>query len=152
MGSTMEFLNSISVGNLITAGVILTTIGAVVRKAVPPMRRILSFVDDVQGEQPRPGLPHGRPGIMERLAKVEENTQTAQAESKAARDLAAQAADVASVTAEAVRGIDAKVTRITKEFDNNGGTSTLDLLTHIAEAVGAPTNTPVAPEKKRGPL
>lgn len=47
--------------------------GFVWRKILPALRRFGHFLDDVMGEKPRPGFPEGRPGVMERLAKVEES-------------------------------------------------------------------------------
>lgn len=145
MSQMPEILNTITVANVASTVAIIGTIGIVIRKAVPPMRRLLNFLDDISGEAPRPGLPQGRPGIMDRLARVETKVDSAAVDAKAARALSTAVADQVSEVKTAVE-------QVRREFDNNGGSSTIDLLTHIAEAVGAPVNQPVPQNRRRGPL
>ncbi len=35
------------------------------------MRRLGRLADDLTGEPPRPGSPHGRPGVLDRLTSIE---------------------------------------------------------------------------------
>jgi hypothetical protein len=51
---------------------VLAGVGLVIRKTIAWSARVTHFLDDVQGEAPRPGLPHGSPGLMDRISAVED--------------------------------------------------------------------------------
>lgn len=40
-------------------------------RVMPRLRQIGHLLDDFTGESARPGLPNGRPGIVERVARIE---------------------------------------------------------------------------------
>lgn len=102
-------------------------------KAIPFLRRVGHIVDDIQGEAPRPGLPLGRPSMMDRLANVEDHT------AKNALATGAIGAQL-NVILEAV-----------SPLQSNGGTSLRDAIDRIekdtASAAGRPIpiTTQVAP-------
>jgi hypothetical protein len=57
---------------IVSAGVgVVGTILGVVAKVLPQLRRASHLIDDYFGEPPRPGLPDGRPGVMDRLTTIE---------------------------------------------------------------------------------
>ncbi|MFC9084891.1 hypothetical protein [Nocardiopsis dassonvillei] len=51
----------------------VTVIGVGARKVARLLRRAGHLLDDLMGEPPRPGHPEGRPGLMERVASLEES-------------------------------------------------------------------------------
>jgi hypothetical protein len=53
---------------------VLTALTALVRKVWPFARKIVHFIDDWFGEPERDGVP-GRPGVMARLAAIDEHGQ-----------------------------------------------------------------------------
>lgn len=58
----------------------LAAAGLVIRKVIAWSARVTHFLDDVQGEAPRPGLPHGSPGLMDRITAVEDGLSDVQAD------------------------------------------------------------------------
>lgn len=76
---------------LTSAGVILSAVLAVARVILPPTRRLVHLLDDFAGEDPRPGLPKGRPGVMDRLAQLDGIAVANREVAEAARLLAVQA-------------------------------------------------------------
>lgn len=61
-----------------TAAVV--TAAAVARKAWPFVRRLVEFADDITGEEPRPGLPEGRPGLLKRMDALDEQLKQVRSE------------------------------------------------------------------------
>ncbi|TDC27657.1 hypothetical protein E1211_28980 [Micromonospora sp. 15K316] len=72
------------------------------------VRKLSRLADDLLGEDPRPGLPGGRPGLMDRMATLEQS-QT-----------------------DVLDRLDAL-----EELRTNGGGSIKDTVNRIAEATGA---------------
>ena len=62
-----DFVETITIGNIITWITLVAGIVVLVRKVTPAMKKLSDTLDDIQGERARPGVP-ARPGIMERLA------------------------------------------------------------------------------------
>ena len=58
------------IGSAISIGVVTVAVVTTVMKVWPIVRKLTSIINDMAGEPPRPGFD-GRPGIMERLQKVE---------------------------------------------------------------------------------
>lgn len=56
-------------------GILAATIGWIVKKAWPFLRKMTHFFDDLMGEPERPGSP-ARPGLMERVALIEHEVRT----------------------------------------------------------------------------
>lgn len=77
---TLNDLLSIESAAILAAASALT---AFVGKAWPVARRLARFLDDVQGEPERPGVP-ARPGWGERLAGIEGNQTTLKTEQREA--------------------------------------------------------------------
>lgn len=65
--------------DLSTAVTVLTTVvtaamaalGWIAHRLGPRVRQVGHLLDDFAGEAPRAGLPDGRPGIVERVARIE---------------------------------------------------------------------------------
>jgi hypothetical protein len=55
------------IGGIVSA---TTLIGVFIKKVLPGIRKANHFVDDMVGEEARPGVP-ARPGIVETLAEVQ---------------------------------------------------------------------------------
>lgn len=51
----------------------VAALGWLARRLAPRARQIGHLLDDFTGEPPRPGLPDGRPGVMARMARIEEH-------------------------------------------------------------------------------
>lgn len=52
------------------AATICTGVGVFIKKVLPFMRKMNHFVDDMVGEEARPGVP-ARPGVIARLGTIE---------------------------------------------------------------------------------
>jgi hypothetical protein len=61
-----DFVETITVGNVITWISFIIAVVVVVRKITPILKKLSNTLDDIQGERARPGVP-ARPGVMERL-------------------------------------------------------------------------------------
>lgn len=109
-----ETLSGLTVGEAV--GVLAGLVGIIagvrmfVRRFWPWLRRLVQFVDDVAGEEPRPGLPDGRPGLFGRLDRVESGLER-----------------VGNIAARAAEGID-EVRAITTP---NGGSSLRDAVDRL---------------------
>lgn len=64
------------IGSAISIGVVTVAVVTTVMKVWPIVRKLTSIINDMAGEPPRPGFD-GRPGIMERLQKVESDASDA---------------------------------------------------------------------------
>ena len=62
-------VTALSIAFSLTVGVL----GWLARRLAPRARQIGHLLDDFSGEPPRPGLPDGRPGVMARMARIEEH-------------------------------------------------------------------------------
>jgi len=58
----------------VLAAIILAVIGWLIVKVFPVIRKFVAFVNDVAGEEARPGTP-ARPGLFERLSRIEDVQQ-----------------------------------------------------------------------------
>lgn len=64
-----------TVGGILTAAAIIGALFVIGRGAVRAFdvfRKFARFVDDLTGEPPRPGFPEGRPGLLDRLDRIEQ--------------------------------------------------------------------------------
>jgi len=50
----------------------LAGLAKVVQYTVGILRKLARLTDDLTGEPPRPGMPSGRPGILDRLIAIED--------------------------------------------------------------------------------
>lgn len=64
------FLEGLSVWTVIAWGAAAALVWGIVRKVWPLLKRLADFLDDVMGEEARPGVP-ARLGLMERVMRVE---------------------------------------------------------------------------------
>ncbi|MFF3029156.1 hypothetical protein [Microbacterium sp. NPDC057944] len=64
------FLEGLSVWTVIAWGAAAALVWGVVRKVWPLLKKLADFLDDVMGEEARPGVP-ARLGLMERVMRVE---------------------------------------------------------------------------------
>ena len=65
-----DFLEGISVWTAVIWGIAIVVAFPVVRKVWKLLKRLADFLDDVNGEDARPGVP-ARPGLMERVMRIE---------------------------------------------------------------------------------
>lgn len=70
-----QYLEAVTLGQLLTMATIIGSVAAVLRRTAPTMRQIAHLVDDVVGEEARPGVPR-RPGLLERMDALEIQTAT----------------------------------------------------------------------------
>lgn len=99
-----------------TVGVLLAMfigVRAFFRAIWPTARKVVHVIDDIAGEPARPGI-RAVPGLMERVAAVEESQLTTQVK---------------------VDAIEAKVDTIEGEFRTNHGTTLRDTVDAIRETV-----------------
>lgn len=64
------FLEGVSVWTVIAWAVFIALVVGVVRKLWPLLKKLTDFLDDVAGEDARPGVP-ARAGLMERVQRIE---------------------------------------------------------------------------------
>jgi hypothetical protein len=102
------WLDAVTVAEIVVIVAAVLSAGAVLRKAVPLLRRLGHLVDDLTGEPARPGV-EARPSLMERVAAVERT-----------------AADTAT-----------RVAIIEHEVKPNHGRSLRDRVDQVADAVDA---------------
>lgn len=67
----LAFLGGVTLGDVLVWGTVAASVFAVFRWLIPFARKLVHFLDDVAGEDARPGVA-ARPGLMERLSIVEE--------------------------------------------------------------------------------
>ena len=76
----MKDLSDLTAGEIFTSlvavGGVLTLLYA---KVWPFIRRLVQLVNDLLGEDPRPGLPDGRLGLLTRIDRVESRVATVEA-------------------------------------------------------------------------
>lgn len=108
----------------ITGGglVIVTTLAAISVGAWRFLRKISHFIDDVNGEEARRGVP-ARPGVMEQVAAL----ALAQDDMRVRQEEVAAAAQTAADDASAIRS----------ELTPNGGSSTKDAVHAAVRAANA---------------
>lgn len=125
----MEILDQVGLGAAVGA-----VIGAValLKPLIPILRKWSHLADDLIGEEPRPGLPGGRPGLMSRIDTLEvhatENREAAATAVSAAEETSRQAAAAASGVEE-----------IKAQLRVNGGSSLRDRVNAIELALGSLT-------------
>ncbi len=88
------------------------------------MRKIFRLVDDLAGEEPRPGFP-GRPGLLTRVSSIE-TLQRAHGERLERGD-------------SGFDEVRERLQRIEAELHPNGGGSLRDQVDRVARATGADT-------------
>lgn len=66
-----DFVETVTVGNIITWVTFIAACVVLVRKVTPVFKTLADLLDDFKGEKARPGVK-ARPGIMERLEKLED--------------------------------------------------------------------------------
>lgn len=109
-------------------------LGLLIHKAWPWLRKLVNFINDVQGEDPRDGFP-GRPGLMVRVQRIEEGYERKAA---AIGDLSTA---VARLRAEQVAmssdlaGVSSDMATVKKELTINGGTSLKDEIRTIRKQI-----------------
>lgn len=73
----MKNLSDLTAGEIFTS---LVAIGGVLTllyaKVWPFIRKVVQLVNDLVGEDPRPGLPEGRPGVLARIDRIESRMAT----------------------------------------------------------------------------
>jgi len=93
----------------IWAAVVTTATAAVsLWKGIPFLRRVGHILDDLQGEDPRPGLPEGRPGVMSRLDRLED--VVAEVRAQVTVNGGSSMKDLVVATRDRVVDIDARLT------------------------------------------
>lgn len=90
-------------------------------------RKFTTFVDDWIGEDPRPGLPEGRPGVLATLYGLKTDAAAARAEAVAAR----------VETAAELAALRERVTAIEAQLAPNGGGSLRDAVDRLSATDGA---------------
>lgn len=63
-----EFVETVTIGNVITWLAFLGSVYVVIRRIAPVLKKLSDTLDDIKGEPARPGVP-ARLGIMERMEK-----------------------------------------------------------------------------------
>ncbi len=66
-----DWLADMTVADVLGVFLLLVTVYVLIRKIYPISRRFMHLIDDLGGEAARPGVP-ARPGLMERVASVEQ--------------------------------------------------------------------------------
>ena len=66
-----DWLADMTVSDVVTFVLILAAAYTIAKKPWRPMSRLVHLIDDLAGEDARPGVP-ARPGLMERVATVEQ--------------------------------------------------------------------------------
>jgi hypothetical protein len=102
---------------LTAAAAWVASIAAFARWVIPPARRVVHLLDDFAGEEPRPGLPHGRPGVMDRLAQLDGIAVANREVAEAARVLAMQAAERGTQLQSGVDRTERKIERLTSRLE-----------------------------------
>ena len=103
--------------------------GWAVKKAWPVVRKLVTFVNDVTGEPARPGFD-GRPGLMERVQRIEESSAE---KAKAIGDLAQEVHKARAQQLE----ISTDMAAVKAELTLNGGSSVKDAIVQIRRQVNA---------------
>lgn len=76
----MSILSDLSANELFAALAAAGALIALLRSKVWPfLRKVVQLVNDLVGEDPRPGLPEGRPGVLARIDRVESRVATVEA-------------------------------------------------------------------------
>lgn len=96
-------------GAITAVGTAAAIVWKVVGWMISTVRKLGRLADDLLGEQPRPGLPNGRPGLMDRVASIEESQS----------------------------GVLSRMEALEAELRPNGGGSIKDQIGKIARVTGA---------------
>ncbi len=115
----MSVMAQVVAGLLLTAAII-GAVGAVVRLLLyvwNVLRRLTRWLDDWEGEPPRPGFPSGRPGVLDRIASIESRV-------------------------DRLPAVEERLTALEAQMMPNGGGSMRDAIDRTAAAVGAADRSP----------
>lgn len=69
-----DFVQDVTIGQLVIAAAICGSAWALIRKLGPGLVRLVHMLDDFQGEPARPGV-QARPGMLERMSTMEAATR-----------------------------------------------------------------------------
>lgn len=122
-----------------------TVVSAVLLKMARRPRQIAHFLDDVMGEEGRPGIPP-RPGLMERMATVETNSNEAHVAAQEAKAHAQAAKDAVEKSTLAVAAISAQlvvVVNAVSTLQTNGGKSMRDAIDRIEKDTAGASGRPI---------
>lgn len=110
----MSTMAQVIAGLLLTAAILgaLAGIGKAVLYVFNVLRRFNRWLDDWEGEPPRPGFPAGRPGVLDRIALIESRV-------------------------ERMPAVEERLERLEAQMMPNGGGSLRDAVDRTAAAVTA---------------
>jgi len=112
-------MTQVIAGLLVTAAILgaLAAIGKAVLYVFSVFRRLTRWLDDWEGEPPRPGFPAGRPGVLDRIASIESRV-------------------------DRLPAVEARLVALEAQMMPNGGGSMRDAIDRTAAAVGAGDRSP----------
>jgi hypothetical protein len=90
-----------------SAAGVIGTIGGLIIRVAPTLRRIGHLLDDLEGEPARPGQPNPRPGVLERLDNLDRAVEEIRAQ--VTIDGGTSLKDVAIATREEVTDLHRKI-------------------------------------------